>query len=102
MSDAVKVGFVPFSAASRGILVVFCDDSLKFGAAARKAATTHEYDFMEAYVRDLPTMSSQPTPMSTSGARQSSRAPPPRMAPPSYRPSSMRSAAICPACVMAS
>src|SRR5665213_211495 len=37
MSDAVKVGFVPFSAASRGILVVFCDDQLKFGAAARKA-----------------------------------------------------------------
>jgi leucyl aminopeptidase len=37
MSDAVKVGFVPFSAASRGILVVFCDDSLKLGAAARKA-----------------------------------------------------------------
>jgi leucyl aminopeptidase len=40
MSDAVKVGFVPFSAASRGILVVFCDDSLKFGAAARKALGT--------------------------------------------------------------
>src|SRR5665213_2384526 len=37
MSDAVKVGFVPFSAAARGILVVFCDDALKFGAAARKA-----------------------------------------------------------------
>ena len=37
MSDAVKVGFVPFSAASRGILVVFCDDTLKPGAAARKA-----------------------------------------------------------------
>ena len=37
MSDAVKVGFVPFSAASRGILVVFCDEQLKFGAAARKA-----------------------------------------------------------------
>jgi len=37
MSDAVKVGFVPFSAASRGILVVFCDDALKFGAASRKA-----------------------------------------------------------------
>ena len=37
MSDAVKVGFVPFSAASRGILVVFCDDTLKFGAATRKA-----------------------------------------------------------------
>ena len=36
MSDAVKVGFVPFSAAPRGILVVFCDDALKFGAATRK------------------------------------------------------------------
>ena len=38
MSDAVKVGFVPFSAAARGILVVFCDDALKFGAgdAARR------------------------------------------------------------------
>ena len=37
MPDAVKVGFVPFSAAPRGILVVFCDDSLKFGEATRKA-----------------------------------------------------------------
>ena len=37
MSDAVKVGFVPFSASPRGILVVFCDDALKFGAATRKA-----------------------------------------------------------------
>ncbi len=37
MSDAVKVGFVPFSNAARGILVVFCDDTLKFGDAARKA-----------------------------------------------------------------
>src|SRR5436309_3732676 len=37
MSDAVKVGFVPFSAAPRGILVVFCDDALKLGAASRKA-----------------------------------------------------------------
>jgi leucyl aminopeptidase len=36
MSDAVKVGFVPFSTAPRGVLVVFCDDSLKFGAATRK------------------------------------------------------------------
>ncbi len=36
MPDAVKVGFVPFSAAPRGVLVVFCDDSLKFGAATRK------------------------------------------------------------------
>src|SRR3977135_4103534 len=37
MSDAVKVGFVPFSTAARGILVVFTDDTLKFGAATRKA-----------------------------------------------------------------
>src|ERR1700761_1308057 len=37
MPDAVKVGFVPLSAAARGILVVFCDDTLKFGEAARKA-----------------------------------------------------------------
>jgi len=37
MPDAVKVGFVPFSSAPRGILVVFCDDSLKFGAATTKA-----------------------------------------------------------------
>src|SRR5258708_1672573 len=36
MSDAVKVGFVPFSTAHRGTLVVFCDDALKFGAATRK------------------------------------------------------------------
>ena len=37
MTDAVKVGFVPLSATPRGILVVFCDDALKFGQAARKA-----------------------------------------------------------------
>jgi leucyl aminopeptidase len=36
MSDAVKVGLVPFSTAPRGILLVFCDDTLKFGAATRK------------------------------------------------------------------
>jgi leucyl aminopeptidase len=36
MSDAVKVGFVPFSTVPRGALVVFCDDALKFGAATRK------------------------------------------------------------------
>jgi leucyl aminopeptidase len=36
MPDAVKVGFVPFSAAPRGVLVAFCDDALKFGAATRK------------------------------------------------------------------
>jgi len=37
MSDAVKVGFVPLSAAARGTLVVFCEETLKFGAATRKA-----------------------------------------------------------------
>jgi leucyl aminopeptidase len=36
MPDAVKVGFVPFSTASRGVLVVFCDETLKFGPATRK------------------------------------------------------------------
>jgi leucyl aminopeptidase len=37
MPDAVKVGFVPFSSAPRGILVVFCDDTLKFGSVTGKA-----------------------------------------------------------------
>src|SRR5271165_2181275 len=37
MPDAVKVGFVPFSDAPRGVLVVFCDDTLKLGEATRKA-----------------------------------------------------------------
>ena len=37
MSDAIKVGFVPLSAAARGILVVFCDDTLKLGPATAKA-----------------------------------------------------------------
>ena len=40
MTDAVKVGFVPFSAAPRGILVVFCDDTMQFGAATRKTLGT--------------------------------------------------------------
>ncbi|MDP1582212.1 MAG: leucyl aminopeptidase [Bradyrhizobium sp.] len=40
MSDAVKVGYVPFSTAPRGVLVVFCDDTLKFGAATLKALGT--------------------------------------------------------------
>ncbi|MCA6123767.1 leucyl aminopeptidase [Bradyrhizobium sp. WSM 1704] len=37
MSDAVKVGFVPFAAPSRGILVAFCDEQLKLGPATQKA-----------------------------------------------------------------
>ena len=36
MTDAVKVGFVPFSAPVRGVLVVFCDDRLEFGPATAK------------------------------------------------------------------
>jgi leucyl aminopeptidase len=37
MTDAVKVGFVPLSAAARGVLVVFCNDALKFGPATGRA-----------------------------------------------------------------
>jgi leucyl aminopeptidase len=37
MSDAIKVGFVAFSTAPRGTLVVFCDETLKFGPETRKA-----------------------------------------------------------------
>jgi leucyl aminopeptidase len=40
MPDAMKVGFVPFSATPRGVLVVFCDDTLKLGATTRKALGT--------------------------------------------------------------
>jgi len=36
MPDTIKVGFVPFSVASRDVLVVFCDDALKLGGATRK------------------------------------------------------------------
>jgi leucyl aminopeptidase len=36
MTDAVKVGFVPFTAPVRGVLVVFCDDRLEFGPATVK------------------------------------------------------------------
>jgi leucyl aminopeptidase len=37
MPDAVKAGFVPISTTPRGVLVAFCDDTLKFGQATRKA-----------------------------------------------------------------
>ncbi len=40
MSDAVKVGFVPLSASPKATLVVFCDDSLKFGATTLKTLGT--------------------------------------------------------------
>ncbi len=37
MPEAVKVGFAPWGAPAKDVLVVFCNDELKFGAAARKA-----------------------------------------------------------------
>jgi leucyl aminopeptidase len=37
MSDAIKVGFASFSAAPSGILVIFCDETLKVGPLTRKA-----------------------------------------------------------------
>lgn len=36
MTDAVKIGFGPWSAQAKGGLVVFCDEALKFGPATRK------------------------------------------------------------------
>ena len=36
MTDAVKVGFVPFSTTPRGVLVVFTDETMRFGTATRK------------------------------------------------------------------
>src|SRR4029077_6196913 len=36
MSDAVKIGFVPFSAAPRGTVIVFTDESLKLGQRTTK------------------------------------------------------------------
>src|SRR5258705_7825509 len=35
MSATLKLDFLPFSAAPKGVLIVFCDDGLKFGSAAR-------------------------------------------------------------------
>ncbi|BAM90150.1 putative cytosol aminopeptidase PepA [Bradyrhizobium oligotrophicum S58] len=37
MSDTVKVGFVPLSTAPRGIMVAFCDETLRLGVATEKA-----------------------------------------------------------------
>ena len=40
MSDAFKLGFAPFAAPAKigvsGVLVVFCDDGLKFGSATNR------------------------------------------------------------------
>jgi leucyl aminopeptidase len=63
MTDAVKVGFVPFSALARGILVVFCDDRLEFGPATlkmlgdaglvRRAAETNQFKGKSAAALDI-------------------------------------------------
>src|SRR5476651_1506179 len=37
MTDALKLGFGPFAAPAKGVLIVFCDDGLKFGPATTKA-----------------------------------------------------------------
>ena len=37
MPDALKLAFGPFAAPARGVLVVFCDDALKFGPATARA-----------------------------------------------------------------
>src|ERR1022692_3573116 len=41
MTDALKLGFAPFAAPAKmgpsGVLIVFCDDGLKFGPATAKA-----------------------------------------------------------------
>jgi leucyl aminopeptidase len=37
MTDALKLGFGPFAVPTKGVLIVFCDDALKFGPATRKA-----------------------------------------------------------------
>jgi len=36
MSDAVKLGFAPVALPAKGVLIVLTDESLKFGAAARR------------------------------------------------------------------
>ena len=36
MPGALKLGFAPFAAPTKGVLIVFCEEGLKFGSAARK------------------------------------------------------------------
>ncbi|MGB6350504.1 MAG: leucyl aminopeptidase [Pseudolabrys sp.] len=42
MTNALKLGFGPFAAPAKGVLIVFCDDALKFGLATRKALGSAE------------------------------------------------------------
>jgi leucyl aminopeptidase len=37
MADAAKLAFAPFATPAKGVLVLFCEEGLKFGAASRKA-----------------------------------------------------------------
>ena len=37
MSEALKLGFSPFAPPAKGVLVVFCDEALRFGSATAKA-----------------------------------------------------------------
>ncbi len=37
MPSALKLGFAPFSTPAKDVLVLFCEEGLKFGSAARKA-----------------------------------------------------------------
>ena len=64
MTDAVKVGFVPLATPPRGVLVVFCDDTLKFGSVTRttlgaaadtvrRAATTNRFKGKIGSVLDI-------------------------------------------------
>jgi leucyl aminopeptidase len=39
MAEGPKLGFAPFAAPSKGVLVLFCDEKLQFGPAARKVLT---------------------------------------------------------------
>ncbi len=64
MTDAVKVGFTPFSGAPRGVLAVFCDDRREFGPATaralgpavglvKRAAETNEFKGKNGAVLDI-------------------------------------------------
>lgn len=37
MADARRIGFGPFAAPSKGVLILFCEEGVKFGPATRKA-----------------------------------------------------------------
>jgi leucyl aminopeptidase len=40
MPDALKLGFGPYGAATKGVLIVFCDNKLKFGPASMRILGT--------------------------------------------------------------